>query len=108
MHHHLHLRKRISKGLEPFPARTAWLRLLDRAIYAVGIVGPLATLPQIYKIYSTQDATGVAPLSWGIYALFDIPWIFYGLAHKEKPIVLTYSLWLFFNALVSAGAVVYG
>lgn len=108
LHHHLHLRKRVSKELEPFPARTTQLRLLDVVVYIVGILGPLATIPQLFEIYTTENAAGVSALSWGLLALFNIPWILYGIAHREWPIVVTYILWLFFNALVFAGAVVYG
>ena len=34
--HHLHLRKRLSRALEPYPARTFWKRLLDKTVYVVG------------------------------------------------------------------------
>ncbi len=94
--------------LEPFPARTAWKRLLDRVVLAVGIIGPLTSIPQILKIYVLQDATGVSVISWGTWALLDIPWIIYGIVHRERPIVVTYCLWLFVNTMVFAGAVMYG
>ncbi len=81
--------------------------ILDRVIYVVGIVGPLFTIPQLIKIYYFQSASGVSVISWGAYALFDIPWILYGILHKERPITLTYILWFFFNALVFVGAILY-
>ena len=104
---HLHLRKRISRALEPYPARSRWKRLLDRAVYMAGIVGPIMTIPQIALIYIGRDAAGVSPISWLAWMLLDIPWILYGLAHKERPIVTTYSLWLFCNGLVFIGALLY-
>ena len=106
-HLHLHLRKRISKGLEPYPARSSWKRVLDKVIYAVGIIGPIMSIPQILLIYMTRDATGVAPLTWLSWAILNIPWILYGLAHKERPIVITYCLWFLCNMLVFIGAVLY-
>ncbi|MBI5457412.1 hypothetical protein HY971_01675 [Candidatus Kaiserbacteria bacterium] len=106
--HHLHLRKRASGGLEPFPARTPWKRLLDKAVLGVGVIGPLASIPQVLKIYLTQDATGLSGISWGIWALLDIPWIAYGLVHRERPIIVAYSLWLTVNSLVFIGALMYG
>ena len=65
------------------------------------------TIPQIVVIYVGQDATGIAPISWLTWALLDIPWILYGLAHSERPIVITYTLWLVCNGLVFAGALIY-
>ena len=107
LHHHLHLRKRISKNLEPFPARSRGMRILDRVVYTVGVIGPVMTIPQIVLIYGSQDATGVSPLSWGAWALLDIPWIVYGLVHREYPIVATYVFWFVSNVLVFVGALLY-
>ena len=108
MSHHLHLRKRISRSLEPYPARTALKRLLDRAVYFVGVIGPLMTIPQIILIYVGQNASGVSPVSWLAWALLDIPWIIYGFVHNERPIILTYSLWFVCNVAVFVGALLYG
>ncbi len=93
---------------EPYPARSRALRLLDHVIYVVGVVGPLLTLPQLVEIFWFHTASGVSPLTWGGYTLIDIPWILYGLAHHERPITITYTLWLVFNGLVFIGALVYG
>lgn len=107
-HRHLAIRKRVSKHLEPYPSTHFWKRLLDTLVYTVGILGPLATIPQVYKIYAFEDATGISPLSWILWAVMDIPWILYGLAHREYPLVLTYTLWCVFNSLVFIGALLYG
>lgn len=84
------------------------MRILDFVVYVAGIVGPLATIPQIYKIYSTHDAMGVSLLTWSMYALFDIPWIIYAVVHKERPLIVCYSLWFAANAVVAIGAALYG
>src|SRR3989344_8886707 len=102
---HLHLRKRIYKSLEPYPARTFWKRILDRSVFLVGVIGPIMTIPQIMLIYVGRNATGVSPVSWFAWALLDIPWILYGLVHREPPIILSYSLWLFCNLVVFFGAI---
>ena len=82
--------------------------MLDVIIYAVGIIGPLLTLPQLVEIYIVHNAAGVSALTWGGYTLLDIPWILYGLAHRERPITITYTLWLAFNGAVFVGALLYG
>ena len=107
MQHHLHLRKRVYSLAEPYPAKTSFKRILDKVVYLVGIVGPIMTIPQIWVIFVGRDATGVAPISWLTWALLDIPWILYGIAHRERPIVMTYTLWLICNVLVFIGAVLY-
>jgi len=77
-------------------------------VYTVGILGPLFTLPQIAKIYLYQDAAGVSLISWAAFTVFDIPWIVYGYVHRERPIVITYILWLIVNAIVCVGVLLYG
>lgn len=105
---HLHARKRGGKTLEPYPARTQWKRVLDKVIYCVGVVGPVTTIPQIILIYVGRDATGVSPVSFFAAAALDLPWIVYGLAHREKPIVMTYTLWFLCNLAIAVGSLWYG
>jgi MtN3 and saliva related transmembrane protein len=105
---HLHLRKRISKTLEPYPARTFTKRLLDKLVFAVGVVGPLMTIPQMWLIFAGRNAAGVSAVAWFGWALMDVPWIIYGVVHKEPPITLTYALWFLGNLAVAVGAVIYG
>ena len=101
--HHWHLRRRV-----PAVSSRRLVRLLDVVVYVVGILGPLATIPQVIQIYTTHDATGVSVLSWSMYALFDIPWIVYAVVHKSGPLIVCYLLWFLFNALVAIGALLYG
>ena len=114
MHHHLSRRRRLSAvdrpraRFEPYPAATLWLRLLDGIVLAAGIVAPIFTLPQIILIYSTHHAQGVSALTWGVYALLDLPWIIYGTAHRERAIIYSYILWFGANVTVCLGAIMYG
>ena len=105
---HLHQRKRLSRTLEPYPARTPWKRVFDRVILGVGILGPIMSFPQIVLIHGGRDASGVSPITFFSWALFDILWIFYGLVHKETPIITTYMLWFVCNTLIFIGAMLYG
>jgi uncharacterized protein with PQ loop repeat len=107
--HHIHLRKRVHKRhLEPYPARHPWKRFLDRIVLAAGIIAPLMTVPQAFKIYMLQDATGVSIVSFGAFALLDIPWIVYGIVHRARAITVAYILWFSMNIIVVAGVLMYG
>ena len=85
-----------------------WLRMLDRLVLFAGVAGPLMVAPQIAKIFLTHNASGVSVISWAAFALFDAPFVIYGIAHKEPPIAITYTLFFFMNLGVVAGAVLYG
>lgn len=106
--HHLHKRKRASgEALHPFPANTKALRLLDKTVYVAGIISLVMMSPQLYVIFVEKNASGLAPISWITFALMNIPWIIYGLVHRERPLVIMYSVWFFVNILVFVGAVMY-
>lgn len=105
---HLYRRKRQStKSLHPFPANSRGLRLLDKFVYTAGIISLLMMIPQLKLIYMAKNASGLEPMTWIVFALMDIPWIVYGLVHREPPLVFIYTMWLVANLLVFIGAVLY-
>ena len=106
--HHRHIRERIYKNLEPFPHPDSFKRALDLMVYVAGVLGPIFGIPQIYTIYVHKNAAGVSAFSWGMFALFNIVWILYGIVHRERVITVTYSLWFVVNSLVAIGAIIYG
>lgn len=106
--YHLHRRKRASLGLEEYPHPDPLVRRLDDILLVAAIGGPLMNIPQIIKIFSAKNASGVSGLSFLLFAVFNIPWIVYGIIHKEKTIVLANTLWLVTNLAVLAGTRMYG
>lgn len=107
--HHQHLRKRASgSALKPYPHPDFWIRILDTLTTIAGIVGPIMTMPQIVQIFSTRDAVGVSTLSWLAFSVLDIPFIVYGLVHRDRTITATYIAWFIANAVVAFGAILYG
>jgi uncharacterized protein with PQ loop repeat len=85
----------------------AWVSSLDRLIFVVGALGPISASAQVYKIWAEKTAEGVSIVTWSANFLFSIVWVIYGIVHKEKSIVLTYSLWILINGLIALGAFIY-
>ncbi len=105
--HHIHQRQRIHVRHEPFPHPHPWVRALDRLLLLIAVVAPLVNIPQIVAILSARNAAGVSLLSWSLYTLLCLPWLLYGIVHRTKPIVISYSLWLLTDIGVLAAAVWY-
>lgn len=82
--------------------------MLDRIVLIVSVLGPVLTLPQIYKIYSLQDAEGLSLISWGSFLAFNFPIFAYGLVHHEKMIARMYLLWILANGAVVSGILLFG
>ncbi|HUO56143.1 MAG TPA: hypothetical protein VMU27_01775 [Candidatus Paceibacterota bacterium] len=99
-----HAKKRKGTSIEN---PKVWFTVLDRFVLTVGIIGPLTDIPQILKLLATQNATGVSGLAWAGAALCDFPFIIYGLAHKDKIITTTYSLWFLGNISVLVLTILY-
>jgi uncharacterized protein with PQ loop repeat len=105
--YHHHLRKRIHISLEEYPHPNKWKNLLDKLIYPVSLLGPLMMIPQIAKIYIEKDASSIALTSWIFFGLVSILWILYGLAHKEKVLVVSHSAWVASYIFIITGAFIY-
>jgi uncharacterized protein with PQ loop repeat len=105
--HHLRERARISQGLEPFPSRDVWKRLLDYLMYGVGIIAPLALVPQIIEIYTTRSSVGVSLYTWLLVALFNALWALYGIVHKDRQLFLANVFMVLFDLVIVVGILMY-
>jgi MtN3 and saliva related transmembrane protein len=105
--HHFHLRRRARLLRDPYPHYHPSVRMLDNIVLIAGILGPLLTLPQIYKIYVFKEVAGLSFISWFMYAVFNIPWVVYGVVHKAKPILYSQIGWMLTNAFVALGILLY-
>ncbi len=106
--HHLHKRKRQTKKLEPYPHPEPLKRFLDHIIYAVCILTPMIVLPQVWKIWSEQNASGISLITYVGLIIANLIWVFYGVVHKEKPIILLYFFFFLVNSAIALGRILYG
>lgn len=106
--HHLHKRKRIYKKFEEYPSPNKFKRFFDYFIYAIAILTPVILVPQIYKIWYFQNVSGVSLLTWLGTLLGGIFWLIYGFIHKEKPIIITNTMGIFFHILIIIGILKFG
>lgn len=106
--HYLGMRhKHERKSSHKREVRTHYSVFLDKLTFVVGIIGPFTVLPQIYSIYSTHVATGVSLTTWLLIFIVTLPWILYGLAHKDKSIIVSFTLWEVVNMMVVIGVLLY-
>ena len=107
VHHHKHMRKRLYALKQPFPNKNARIRFLDRLATWLGLGTSIVTFHQVYLIFSNQDAGSVSTFAWIYFTVFAVTFLIYGVIHKEKPIIITYSLMAISNALVVVGSLIY-
>jgi len=83
------------------------LFILKYLIYLCAVCGPLLTIPQIYIIWLHKNSQGIVVLSWLGYLLIAIIWIIYGVAYKNKSVVLSSTLWVIVECIVIIEALHY-
>ncbi|MBT4384198.1 hypothetical protein HOD30_00440 [Candidatus Peregrinibacteria bacterium] len=69
------------------------LSRFDHMMIVIAILYPFSMIPQIIKIYEMGDASSISSLTYGMKFFFVIPWFFYGVFHKSKPIIYANILW---------------
>ena len=105
--HHLRARARKTHGLETFPSRNAAKRLLDYLMYAVGILAPLALVPQILQLYTSKSSVGLSLPTWSLLIVFNVLWAVYALVHKDKHILFANFMMALFNTSIVVGILLY-
>ena len=81
--------------------------VLDKLVYVIGFMGIIMSIPQITTIWVGKTSAGISVITWIFYLIGSIFWMIYGIAHKSKPIMITYVLWIIVNSLIILGALIY-
>lgn len=76
-------------------------------MYGVGLVAPLALLPQILQIYTTKSAAGLSVPTWFLLIIHNVLWSLYAVVHKEPQLMLANSLFALFNTTIFVGILLY-
>lgn len=104
IHHFLYKYK--SLEVESLINNKRFKHFIDRSIYFVGIFGVLVIFPQIYKIWIEKDL-GVSLTTWVGFLFAALFWLFYGLIHKEKPIIFTNLAVISADLMVVIGVLIF-
>jgi uncharacterized protein with PQ loop repeat len=51
---------------------------LEEFLRVLSVVTMLMTVPQVWAVWSSTEAVGVSPLSWGAYLFSACLWFIYG------------------------------
>lgn len=93
---HEHRRQRSKK-------RQANQTMLDSVVMVEAFVSPLLTAPQAIDVWMHPNA-GINEITWCGWSLFALIWMFYGIAHRLRPVVISNALWVIADLTVAVGA----
>ena len=80
---------------------------VDKLMMVVALLHPLSGLPQVIDIYVHQNVDGISLMTWLGFMLFGSIYLYYGILHKLKPVILTQILWMIVDILVVVGVLIY-
>jgi MtN3 and saliva related transmembrane protein len=69
-------------------------------------IEPIATIPQIIKIWGSHSTQGVSLLTWLFYALTSLVWLAYGISKKDKALIISGALWALSQTIVVLGLLI--
>lgn len=83
-------------------------KVLSALIYLIAAVGPLSSLPQIIEIWVTdKSAEGVSLITWLLFTLMSMVWLWYGITKRDRPLIISNALWIITDGIIVAGALYY-
>ena len=82
--------------------------IILKMIFLVAILEPMTNVPQIYTIYAHRDASGVSITTWILYAIFGSLWLWYAICARQKPIMISATLFVITDLSVVVGAFLFG
>ncbi len=86
-------------------SRAQLTHFFEPLMLLMGIIGPMATLPQLYKLYfsHSQHAMGLSLTTWLLYSALSLLWLIYGTLHRNAPIWVGNSLNFGMNSAMAVG-----
>lgn len=82
-------------------------KFFDRSIIFVGMISPIMTVPQVWKVWEDQSTVGLVLAPWITYLCVTSFWLAYGILHRERPIILINTTWIFVHIAMLVGMYMY-
>ncbi len=86
-----------------------WKTKFDEMMVVAGLISPLATIPQIVKLYAThtQHAVGQSLTTWTVYTAISVLWVVYGVVNRQLAILVGNCLGTIMYGIVVIGIVIH-
>jgi len=105
--HHFFTRKNLYSRVEKYPSTKSFKKFVDRLVYFVAIIVPFINIPQAVKIWYFHDVGGISLISWVGFLITSFFWLIYGIAYKQKPLIIMYTSLTIIQFLIVIGTVLY-
>jgi uncharacterized protein with PQ loop repeat len=108
MHEGLHHHEKRKKTMMGVPlTQTFWKGVLDVAIYPIGGLSLILTLPQVYEVWVLHKVDGISLITWSMWTLSSFFWCAYGAVHKATAIMFMQIGWIVLYTMVITGVLIF-
>ena len=86
-----------------------WKLEFDRFMVFAGLVSPLATIPQVIKLYATHTelAEGQSLTTWALYTIISMLWVAYGVINQQLAVLVGNALGAVIYAVMAIGILIH-
>lgn len=81
---------------------------VDKLVYVAAFAEPASAVPQVVAIYAAKTAAGISLFTWSAYLTFSLIWLWYGIVHKQRALIIASTLFAISEVLVIIGGILYG
>lgn len=92
-HRHIHPAKHTGRL-----ARLA--KRVDDFAFPMGFLAAAVNVPQLIDVYTKKDISGVSLWSWAGFLFAAVFWLFYGILHRAKTLIVINSMLIVVQGLV--------
>jgi uncharacterized protein with PQ loop repeat len=78
---------------------------VNRAVVAIGLLYPLAMMPQLYNVWVLHRTSGLSEVTYVAGLTMAVLWTLYGLLNRDKAIFVLNMLWIGVHSSMLLGLV---
>jgi len=81
-----------------------WSKRFDKFMVIAGLISPIATIPQVMKVYIDADQDyDQSLITWSVYTALAVLWVIYGARKRTPALVVGNGLGVVMYGLVVIG-----
>lgn len=77
-----------------------YAKTMDHYAFLMGFVAVAVNVPQLVDVYTRKDVSGVSVVSWAGFLLGAVFWLFYGLLHRARTLVVINAMLIVVQSLI--------
>lgn len=104
--YHRHLHRKKQNAIEALGQSKT--QFIDMLTYGAAVVEPVLVVPQIFRIFRDGHADGVSLATWIGFQIMTTIWLWYGIVHRQKAIIVSSCLFWVTQFGVILGGFLYG